>query len=40
MKTAMAIAIVVFAGSAGDVSLTKGMKQVGVISVIVPRAFA
>jgi len=37
MKTAILIAIIVLADAAGDVFLTKGMKQVGEISTINPR---
>jgi drug/metabolite transporter (DMT)-like permease len=37
MKTALVIAIVVIAGSLGDVIITKGMKQVGEISSVRPR---
>ncbi len=36
MKTAVLIAMIVLAESAGDVFLTKGMKQVGEISAIHP----
>lgn len=38
MKTALWIAIIVLADSAGDVFLTKGMKEAGEISTINPRA--
>ncbi len=38
MKTAILIAVIVFADAAGDVFLTKGMKQVGEISGIHPKA--
>jgi len=38
MKTAALIAVIVLADSAGDVFLTKGMKQVGEISTIRPGA--
>jgi drug/metabolite transporter (DMT)-like permease len=38
MKTAVLIAMIVLADSAGDVLLTMGMKQVGEISTIHPRA--
>jgi drug/metabolite transporter (DMT)-like permease len=38
MKTAILIAMIVLADSAGDVFLTKAMKQVGEISTINPRA--
>ena len=38
MKTALLMAIIVLADSAGDVFLTKGMKEVGEISTIKPRA--
>ncbi|HET6513789.1 MAG TPA: hypothetical protein VFG09_01400 [Thermodesulfovibrionales bacterium] len=38
MKTAMLIAVIVLADSAGDVFLTRGMKQVGEISTIRPTA--
>jgi drug/metabolite transporter (DMT)-like permease len=38
MKTALLMAIIVLADSAGDVFLTKGMKEVGEISTINPRA--
>ena len=38
MKTAALIALIVLADSAGDVFLTKGMKQVGEISTIRPGA--
>ncbi|HXG91992.1 MAG TPA: EamA family transporter [Blastocatellia bacterium] len=34
MKTALMIAIIVLASSAGDVFITKGMKQVGEISTL------
>ncbi len=37
MKTAILIAIIVLTDAAGDVFLTKGMKQVGEISTINPR---
>jgi drug/metabolite transporter (DMT)-like permease len=37
MKTAVLIAMIVLADSAGDVFLTRGMKQVGEISTINPR---
>jgi transporter family protein len=37
MITALMIAVVVLAGSAGDVVITKGMKQVGEISTLRPR---
>jgi uncharacterized membrane protein len=38
MKTAILIAVIVLADAAGDVLLTRGMKQVGEISTINPRA--
>jgi drug/metabolite transporter (DMT)-like permease len=38
MKTAVLIAMIVLADSSGDVLLTRGMKQVGEISTIHPRA--
>ncbi len=38
MKTAIFIAIIVLADAAGDIFLTRGMKQVGEISTIDPRA--
>lgn len=38
MITAIMIAIMVLADSAGDIFLTKGMKQVGAISTLNPRA--
>ncbi len=38
MRTAGLIALIVFADSVGDVLLTMGMKQVGEISTINPRA--
>ncbi len=38
MKTAIMIAIIVLADSAGDVLLTKGMRQVGEVSTFAPRA--
>ncbi len=38
MKTAILIAMIVLADSAGDVFLTRGMKQVGEISTLNPRA--
>ena len=38
MTTAILIAMIVLADSAGDVFLTKGMKQVGEISALNPRA--
>jgi transporter family protein len=37
MKTAVLIAMIVLADSAGDVLLTRGMKQVGEISTVNPR---
>jgi transporter family protein len=37
MKTAVMIALIVFADSAGDVLITKGMKEVGEISTIKPK---
>jgi drug/metabolite transporter (DMT)-like permease len=37
MKTAVMIAMIVLADSAGDVLITKGMKQVGEISTIKPK---
>jgi transporter family protein len=37
MITALMIAVIVFADSAHDVLLTKGMKQVGEVSTIKPR---
>jgi drug/metabolite transporter (DMT)-like permease len=37
MKTAVVIALIVLADSAGDVLITKGMKQVGEISTIKPK---
>ena len=37
MKTALVIAIIVIADSIGDVLLTKGMRQVGVVSTFAPR---
>jgi transporter family protein len=36
MMTALMIAIVVLGGSAGDVFITKGMKQIGEISTVHP----
>src|SRR5438093_13041442 len=38
VKTAILIAIIVLADSAGDVLLTKGMRQVGEVSTFAPRA--
>jgi drug/metabolite transporter (DMT)-like permease len=38
MKTAAMIAIVVLASSGGDLLITSGMKQVGEISTLMPRA--
>jgi len=38
MKTAVLIAVMVFADATGDVLLTRGMKQVGEVSTIRPRA--
>lgn len=38
MKTAVLIVMIVLADSAGDVFLTRGMKQVGEISTIHPKA--
>lgn len=38
MKTAILIAMIVLADSTGDVFLTRGMKQVGEISAIHPKA--
>jgi drug/metabolite transporter (DMT)-like permease len=40
MMTALMIAIVVLGGSAGDVFVTKGMKQIGEISTVRPRRLA
>jgi len=37
MKTAVMIAMIVLADSAGDVLITKGMKEVGEISTIKPK---
>ena len=37
MKTAIMIALIVVADSAGDVLLTKGMRQVGEVSSFAPR---
>ena len=37
MKTAILIAVIVFADAIGDVLLTRGMKQVGEVSTIRPR---
>jgi drug/metabolite transporter (DMT)-like permease len=37
MTTALVIALVVLGGSAGDVLITKGMKQVGEIKTVRPR---
>jgi transporter family protein len=37
MKTAVMIAMIVLADSAGDVLITKGMKQVGEIATIKPK---
>ena len=37
MKTAILIAVIVFADAAGDVLLTRGMKQIGEISTISPK---
>jgi drug/metabolite transporter (DMT)-like permease len=37
VKTAIMIAIMVAANSAGDVLLTKGMREVGEVSTFVPR---
>jgi len=37
MKTAVLIALIVLADSAGDVFLTRGMKQVGEIRTLNPR---
>ena len=38
MKTALLMALIVLADSAGDVFLTRGMKQVGEICTVRPRA--
>jgi uncharacterized membrane protein len=38
MRTAILIATMVLADSAGDVFLTRGMKQVGEISILNPKA--
>jgi len=38
MKTVILIAMMVLADSAGDVFLTRGMKQVGEISIVNPKA--
>jgi len=40
MMTALMIAIVVLGGSAGDVFITKGMKQIGEISTLHPGKLA
>jgi drug/metabolite transporter (DMT)-like permease len=40
MMTAVTIAIVVLGGSAGDVFITKGMKQIGEISTVHPGELA
>jgi drug/metabolite transporter (DMT)-like permease len=40
MMTALMIAIVVLGGSAGDVFITKGMKQIGEISTVHPGKLA
>jgi uncharacterized membrane protein len=40
MMTALMIAIVVLGGSAGDVFITKGMKQIGEISTLHPGELA
>ncbi len=37
MKTALLIAVIVLADAAGDVLLTRGMKQVGEVSSLKPR---
>jgi drug/metabolite transporter (DMT)-like permease len=37
MKTAILIAVIVLADAAGDVLLTRGMKQVGEVSTASPR---
>ncbi len=37
MKTAILIAVIVLADAAGDVLLTRGMKQVGEISTVRPK---
>ena len=37
MKTAFLIAVIVLADAAGDVLITRGMKQVGEVSTISPR---
>jgi drug/metabolite transporter (DMT)-like permease len=37
MKTAIMIAILVLANATGDVFITRGMKQVGEISILKPR---
>ena len=40
MKTALALSIVILAGSLGDVLIAKGMKRVGEISTLRLRALA
>jgi drug/metabolite transporter (DMT)-like permease len=40
MKTALALSIVILAGSLGDVCIAKGMKRVGAISTLRLRALA
>ena len=40
MKTAIMIALVVLAGSTGDVLISKGMRRVGEISALRPAEFA
>lgn len=40
MKTVIMIAIIILASSAGDVFMTRGMKQVGEISTLKPRELA
>ncbi len=38
MKTAILIAVIVLADAAGDVLVTRGMKQVGEVSTVRPKA--
>ena len=40
MKTALALSIIIFAGSLGDVLLAKGMKRVGEVSTLRLRELA
>lgn len=38
MKTALMIAVIIFAGSAGDILMSRGMRQVGAVDTLDVRA--